>query len=68
MEKKQTAMQFLMEQLNKNLPSFSDVYKEEFEQALRMEREQIEEAYWDGGHDMPMTEQSCKEYYTQTYV
>jgi hypothetical protein len=40
MEKKQTAVQLLVEQLG--LDSTTD-YKEEIQQALQMEREQIEE-------------------------
>ena len=45
MEKKQTAVQWLMQQIDNNLNQFSTAWQEEFNQALQMEREQIEEAY-----------------------
>lgn len=38
-----------------------------FKQALQMEREQIENAYWDGGQDVPINPDRCKQYYEQTY-
>ena len=45
---KQTAVQWLIEQLENNLNGFSIAWKEEFQQALQMEREQIEEAFNEG--------------------
>jgi hypothetical protein len=70
MEKKQTAMQWLIEKIEDESVT-PDQIEEEWliirEQALQMEREQIEEAYWDGGQDIPMSEQSCKEYYKKTF-
>ena len=70
MEKKQTAMQWLIEKIEDESVT-PDQIEEEWliirEKALQMEREQIEEAYWDGGQDIPMSEQSCKEYYKKTF-
>ena len=35
--------------------------------ALEKEKEQIENAYWDGGQDVPTNGDRCQEYYNQTY-
>ena len=32
-----------------------------------MEKEQIENAYWDGGQDIPLTQKGCEQYYNETY-
>jgi hypothetical protein len=34
---------------------------------LIKEKEQIENAYWDGGQDVPTNGDRCQEYYNQTY-
>ena len=34
---------------------------------LEKEKEQIENAYWDGGQDVPTNGDRCQEYYNQTY-
>ncbi len=62
MEKKQTALQWFVEQLG--LDCTTD-YKEEIEQALQMEREQIQKAFVSGDNHGHYTEPS--EYYKQTY-
>jgi hypothetical protein len=36
-------------------------------QAKAMEKEQIEDAYWEGGQDVPMSAKQCKQYYNETY-
>lgn len=72
MEKKQTAVEWLYQHLfPKQLDGFS---KEEwnkidtaFDQAKQMEKEQIENAYWDGGQDVPMISKQCEQYYNETY-
>ena len=38
-----------------------------FEKYLEKEKEQIENAYWDGGQDVPTNGDRCQEYYNQTY-
>ena len=68
-----TAMQELIEKLAmKSGDSFhaiafyhdnDDIIKE----ALEKEKEQIENAYWDGGQDVPTNGDRCQEYYNQTY-
>ena len=65
--KQQTAVEWL----KSNLPSLfiddSGHYQELFKHATQMEREQIETAYWDGGQDVPINPDRCKQYYEQTY-
>jgi hypothetical protein len=34
---------------------------------LQAEKQQIENAYWDGGQDIPLTEKRCEQYYNETY-
>jgi hypothetical protein len=35
--------------------------------AKQMEKKQIIDAYWDGGQDIPLTEERCKQYYNETF-
>lgn len=61
---KQTALQWFKEMVELNhghVPH--DIYK----QALQMEREQIEIAYWIGGQDIPYSAKQCEQYYNETY-
>ena len=37
------------------------------EQAKEMEKEQIKDAYWDGGQDVPLHINTCEEWYKKTY-
>ena len=37
------------------------------EQAKEMEKQQITNAYWDGGQDIPLTENRCEQYYNETF-
>jgi hypothetical protein len=67
---KQTAVEWLIDrivqdQLHKDISN--KVWLELFEQAKVMEKEQIEDAYWEGGQDIPTTEQRCQDYFNQTY-
>jgi hypothetical protein len=39
----------------------------DIEQAKEMEKEQIENAYWDGGQDVPMSGKQCEQYYNETF-
>jgi hypothetical protein len=65
MSKQQTAVEWLLE----NMPEdyMASIPYELAEQAIQMEREQIENAYWEGGQDVPINENRCAEYYEQTY-
>jgi vacuolar-type H+-ATPase subunit H len=65
---KQTAVEWLVERITKQHDKEFDLfYRAEIEQAKEMEKEQIEDAYWDGGQDIPLTEERCKQYYNETF-
>ncbi len=66
-----TAMQMAIEHYEKlSLQGSNEAYviakflKEKF---LPLEKEQITNAYWDGGQDIPLTEEKCNEYYNETF-
>lgn len=66
-----TAMQMAIEHYEKlSLQGSNEAYviakflKEKF---LPLEKEQITNAYWDGGQDIPLTEEKCNEYYNKTF-
>jgi hypothetical protein len=73
MNKQQTAVQWLIGQISEKQPNGMyvidtlDDVKNVFEQALQMEKEQIENSYWDGGQDVPANVCRCEEYYNETY-
>jgi hypothetical protein len=65
---KQTAVEWIEGYLKRwNFIEESVVLRKAFEQAKNMERQQIENAYWDGGEDIPLTEKRCEEYYNKTF-
>ena len=43
------------------------LYDLDVEAAKQMEKKQIENAYWDGGQDVPCHGDRCQEYYNETY-
>lgn len=66
---KHTAVRWL-----ENVLIWDPISEEEFEhnmncweQAKEMEKEQIENAYWEGGHDVPTHGRQCEQYYNETY-
>jgi hypothetical protein len=69
--RKQTAVEWL----EQNMPNISNYIPlgiaiellAKFQQAKKIEKEQIEDAYWEGGQDVPTTEQRCQDYFNQTY-
>jgi hypothetical protein len=64
---KQTAVEFLAEALRF---TSKEVYAELYEVLLKAEnifQEQIENAYWDGGQDIPTSIKTCKWYYNETF-
>ena len=66
MENKQTAVEWLREQYDNNPESF--IIEDEFEKALQMEKEQIKDAYFIGGHNMKNNRyKGMHEYYNETY-
>ena len=79
MEKKQTAVEWLDEQLQEAVISQDQVLRsmviqisyEDYmslkSKALQMEKEQITDAYWDGGQDVPTQGKQAEQYYNETY-
>jgi hypothetical protein len=68
MEKKQTSVQWLLQQIENNLAiGYNNITKQQHEQALQMEREQIEEAFQDGWMQGHYKSIDKAEYYTQTF-
>ena len=73
--KQQTAVEWLADKLIDTLGdkcnelSVNQTLKNHYaiKQALQMEREQIEQAYWDGGQDVPLNSDRCVEYYNETF-
>jgi hypothetical protein len=67
--KKQTAVEWMYKELNNCLhrEQVSDMIDELREQLLAMEKEQLENAYFNGGADNMNDEGSFKEYYNETY-
>lgn len=66
-EKKQTAVMWLKERLPSLFIDDSGHYEELFQQALQMEREQIEEAHGDDYNDTTESVITGSQYYTDTY-
>ena len=63
-----TAVEFLQEALYLHLTLDQQMQFEGlFQQALQIEKEQIMDAYWDGGQDIPLTEKTCEIYYNNIY-
>jgi hypothetical protein len=64
---KQTAVEWLEEKLIEAGLQFTKGEALEIEQAKEIEKQQIENAYWYGGQDIPSTEKRCEEYYNETF-
>lgn len=67
METKQTAVEWLFSQLPDHLRLSRNGF-DTLQIAKTIERQQIEDAYFDGGTDLPLSETMCQEYYEQKYV
>ena len=79
MSKEKTPIEELIEYCKKNAEYMNDcngnnvvavdyeLMTEEFDSLLKKEREAIEEAYDDGGHDGVMFQHDTKQYYTDKY-
>jgi len=71
--KPQTAVEQFAEQLAiKNLLGIYThdemvMFEDLLNQFKEMEKEQIEDAYWEGGIDVPMNREQCQQYYNETY-
>jgi len=68
MEKKQTTVEWLEDKISTATnDELTDNIAAWFNSAKIMEKEQIENAYWDGGQDVPMISKQCEQYYNETY-
>ena len=61
-----TAVEFLIEEIECRGITTKEL-RLAFEQAKEMEKQQIENAYFDGGQDVPLTEERCRQYYNETF-
>ena len=74
---KQTAVDYLSEKYNyitwlRNRDEISagradELRADAYVQAKEMEKQQIMDAYWDGGQDIPISPKTCKWYYNETF-
>jgi hypothetical protein len=65
-----TAIEWLAEQFDSIVelyPSQFEKINRAIEQAKELEKEQIFDAYWNGGQDIPLTSERCEQYYNETY-
>jgi hypothetical protein len=71
--KKETAVEWFVEKLKAGIDpedgsiSMNWLHDGTIEQAKKLEKQQIIDAYWDGGQDIPLTENRCEQYYNETY-
>jgi hypothetical protein len=61
---KQTAAEWLYDRF---LYAGYAVNSEWLKQAKEIEKQQIMDAYWDGGQDIPTSLKTCKWYYNETF-
>ena len=66
---KQSSVRWIVEELEKFELGTSEFYSKTaiINHADRMHNEEIENAYWDGGQDVPMSGKQCTQYYNETY-
>jgi hypothetical protein len=64
---KQTAIDWLISMHFGGIEHVTPYFKKHIEEAKEMEKEQILDAYWEGGQDNPMTEEKGETYYQITY-
>jgi len=69
MENKQTAVEWLEDIIKGSIQDklVIEVLTSIFNQAKAMEKEQIMDAYWEGGQDVPTISKQCEQYYSKTY-
>jgi hypothetical protein len=69
MNTKQTSIEWFYDQITRTYWDYmtTERQNELFEQAKEMHKQEIENAYWDGGQDIPMSEKSCEKYYQETF-
>lgn len=67
---KQSSIEWLYNNLKSHFKHDGDLLeavKMSFEQAKAMHKEEIENAYWDGGQWIPSSGSQCEEYYNETF-
>lgn len=67
---KQTSIEWLVNQVKEDQTSRAKTASEWnliFQQAHQMHKEEIEDAYWEGGQDVPSHGKQCEQYYKETY-
>jgi hypothetical protein len=69
--KQVTAVEWLVSELNQKIDFIPmdkwDMIRDIIQQAKALEKQQIENAYWDGGEDMPMISKQCEQYYNEKF-
>ena len=65
---KQSSIEWAVSSLDKLIPSGNDlVIGAILLQAKAMHKDEIENAYWDGGQWVPTSGSQCEEYYNETF-
>ena len=67
---KQSSIDWIYNNLKSHFEHDGDLLeavKMSFEQAKAMHKEEIENAYWDGGQWVPLSGSQCEEYYNETF-
>ena len=67
---KQSSIDWLYNNLKSHFEHDGDLLeavKMSFEQAKAMHKDEIENAYWDGGQWIPSSGSQCEEYYNETF-
>jgi HEPN domain-containing protein len=64
--KKETAVEWLFSQIPDHLRLTRSGF-EMLQQSKELEKQQIIDAYWDGGQNNYMTKNRCEQYYSETY-
>jgi vacuolar-type H+-ATPase subunit H len=63
--KTMSSIEWLVEQFSKHYAIHQ--LENEIEQAKEMHKQEIKNAYWDGGQDVPLSEYRCEKYYNQKF-
>jgi hypothetical protein len=63
-----TSIEWLIEELTPSIALQQKYIDELKDKAKEMHKQEIEDAYWDGGQNIPMSEKSCEQYYQETFV
>ena len=67
---KQSSIEWIYNNLKSHFEHDGDLLeavKMSFEQAKAMHKDEIENAYWDGGQWVPTVGSQCEEYYNETF-